>query len=145
MRRVAGAERNPRQPGQIGTVGDVIADKADRMVDQIRRQVITAGVGTGRINMRVVGDEFRGILIGLGIEEAVEAIEATPQRPAVERPGGAALGQWRHMPFADHVVAVAVDAQHFRQRSSLARDLAAVARKAGVEIGETADADRCAR
>jgi hypothetical protein len=27
VRRVAGAEREPGQPGQIGTVGDMVADK----------------------------------------------------------------------------------------------------------------------
>ena len=154
MRRVAGAERDPGQPRQIGPVGGVIGDEADRLVDQIRGQVIAVGVGAGRIDVGVVGDQFRRELVGLGIEEAVEAVEAAAQRPAVERPGGAAFGQRRDMPFADHVVAIAVRPQHLRQRARLARDLAAIAGIAAVEIGEAADADgmvvasgqqRCAR
>jgi hypothetical protein len=76
---------------------------------------------------RVVGDELRGVLIGLGVEKSVEALEAAPKRPAVERPGGAALGQRRHVPFAHHVIAIGVGAQHFGKRPRLARDLAAIA------------------
>ena len=34
MRRVAGAERDPGQPRQIGPVGDVIGDEADRLIDR---------------------------------------------------------------------------------------------------------------
>ena len=142
MRRVAGAEREPGQPGQIGPVGGVIGDEADRLIDQIRGQVIAVGIGAGRIDMGVVGDQFRRVLVGLGIEEAVEAIKTAAERPAVERPGGAALGQRRDVPFADHVVAIAVRPQHFRQRPRLARDLAAIAGITAVEIGEAADADR---
>src|SRR5579871_5173615 len=84
MRRMAGAEREPGQPGKIRSVGDVIADEADRLIDQVGGQVIAGGVVTSRIDMRVVGDELRRILVSLRIEKAVEAIEATPERPAVE-------------------------------------------------------------
>ena len=142
MRRVAGAERHPGQPRDIGPVGGVIGDEADRLVNQIRREVIAIRVGPGRIDMGVVGNQLRRELIGLGIEEAIEAIKAAAERPAVERPGGAAFGQRRDVPFADHVVAIAVRPQHFRQRARLARDLAAISRVAAVEIGEAADADR---
>ncbi len=127
MRRVTGAERDPGQPRQIGPVGDVIGDEADRLVDQIRGQMIAVGIGAGRIDMGVVGDQLRRELVGLGVEKAVEAVKAAAERPAVERPGGAAFGQRRDMPFADHVVAIGVRLQHFRQRSRLARDLAAIA------------------
>ena len=86
--------------------------------------------------------QFRRVLVGLGVQEAVEAVEAAAQRPAVERPGRAALGQRRDVPFADHVVAIGVRPQHLGQRAGLARDLAAIAGIAAVEIGEAADADR---
>ena len=142
MRRVAGAEGDPGQPGQIRAIGDVVADEADRLVDQVRGQVIAVGKRPGRIDMGVVRYQFRRELIGLGVEETIEAVKAAPQRPAVERPGRTAFGQGRDMPFADHVVAIGMGFQHFRQRSGLARDLAAVAGIAGVEIGEAADTDR---
>ena len=142
MRRMAGAERHPGQPGYIGPVSGVIGDEADRLVDQIGRQMVALGIDPRRVDVSVVGDQFGRILIGLGIEKAVEAIEAAPQRPAVERPGGAAFGQRRNVPLANHIVAIAVLSQHFRQRAGLARDLAAIAGIAGVEVGEAADADR---
>ena len=142
VRRMAGAERDPGQPRNIGPIGMVIADEADRLVDQVLGQMIAVGVRAGRIDVRVVRDELGRVLVGLGIEEAVEAVEAAPQRPAVERTGGPALGQRRDVPFADHVVAIAVHAQHLGERARLARDLAAVAGIAGIEIGEAADADR---
>ncbi len=119
MRRMAGAERQPGQPRHIGPVGDVIGDEADRLVDQVRGQMIAVGVGAGRIDMGVVAHQLRRVLVGLGIHEAVEAVEAAAERPAVERPGGAALGQRRDVPLADHVVAIAVRPQHFRQRAGL--------------------------
>ncbi len=142
MRRMTGAESKPGQPGQIGPVGNVIGDEADRLIDQIGSQMIAVGVGSGRMNVGVVGDEFRRVLVGLGVEKAVEAVEAAPQWPAVERPGRAALGQRRDVPFADHVIAVGVGLEHFRKRSGFARDLAAITGIARVEIGEAADADR---
>ena len=37
MRRMAGAERDPGQPGNIGPVGGVIGDEADRLVDEVGR------------------------------------------------------------------------------------------------------------
>ena len=70
MRRVAGAERKPGQPWQIGPVGSMIGNEADRLIDEIRGQVIAAGASPGRIDVSVVGNQFRRVLIGLGIEEA---------------------------------------------------------------------------
>ena len=108
MRRVAGAEGEPGQPWQVGPLGDVIGDEADRLIDQIGRQVIAALERAGRIDMLLSRHQLRRILIGLGIDKAVETIEAAAERPAVEWPGGAAFGQRRDVPFADHVVAIAV-------------------------------------
>src|SRR5439155_14653917 len=90
----------------------------------------------------VVGHELRRELVGLGIEEAIEAIKAPAERPAVEPPGRAAFGQRRDVPFADHVVAIAVRSQYLRQRPRLARDLAAISGVAAIEIGEATDSDR---
>jgi hypothetical protein len=56
----------------------VIGDEADRLIDQIRGQMITVGVAAGRIDMGVVGDQFRRVLVGLGVEEAVEAVKPRP-------------------------------------------------------------------
>ena len=139
---MAGAEGQPGQPRRRGIVGDMVGEIADRLVDQVRRQVIAVGEGAGRIARRVVAHQLGRVLVGLGIHEAVIAVEAAAQRPAVERAGGARLGERRHMPLAQHVVAIAVRAQHLGQRPGLARDLAAIAGIAGIEVGEAADAHR---
>ena len=62
---------------------------ADRLVDQIGRQVIAGGEVAGRIDRRVVAHQLGRVLVGLGIQEAIEAVEAAAERPAVERAGGA--------------------------------------------------------
>ena len=100
MRRVAGAKCDPGEPGNVRTVGDMVADEADRLVDQILGQMIAVRIRARWIDMRVVGDELRRVLVGLGIEEAVEAVEAAAERPAVERPGRARLRERRDVPFA---------------------------------------------
>ena len=141
MRRVAGAERDPGQPRLIGPCRDVLGDEADRLIDQILGEVIAALIRSRRRDAGVVADQLRRILVGLGIHEAVVAIESAPERPAVERAGRARFGQRRDMPFAEHVVAIAVRPQHLGDRSGLLRDLAAIAGIAAVEIGEAADAD----
>ena len=142
MRRMAGAEGKPRQPWHIGPVGDVIGDEADRLIDQIRRQMITLGIAARWIDMGVVGHQLRRILVGLGVEETVEPVEPTAQRPAIERSGRAALGQRCDVPFADHVIAIGMRPQHLRERAGLPRDLAAIAGITTVEIGKAADAHR---
>ena len=55
----------------------MIGDEADRLIDQVRGQMITVGVAAGRIDMGVFGDQFRRVLVGLGVEEAVEAVKTT--------------------------------------------------------------------
>ena len=142
VRRMAGAERKPRQPRRLGIVADMIGEIADALVDQIGRQVIAGGEGARRIDRRVVAHQLGRVLVGLGVHEAVEAVEAAAERPAVERAGSAQFGERRHMPLAQHVVAIAVRAQHLGDGPGLARDLAAIARIARIEVGQAADADR---
>ena len=133
-----------RQPRRLFIVGDVVGEIADGLVDQVGGQVIAAGEVPlpGRIARRVVAHQLGCVLVGLGVHETVVAVEAAAERPAVERAGGAGLGERRHMPLAQHVVAIAVRAQHLGQGAGLARDLAAIARIARIEVGEAADAHR---
>ena len=142
MRRVACAIGEPQQERRVGLRRDVIGDEADRLVGQVGGEVIAAGVCAGRRHHRVVAHQLGRILIGLGVHEAVEAIEPAPQRPAIDRPRRPGLAQRRNVPFADHVAVVAMRAQHLRQRARLAPDLAAIAGITAVEIGEAAHADR---
>ena len=120
----------------------MVGEIADRLVDQVGCQVIARREGAGRFDRRVVAHQFRRVLVGLGIHEAVIAIEAAAKRPTVERAGRARLGKRRHVPLAQHVVAIAVRSQHLGDGAGFLGDLAAVARKSGIEIGEAADAHR---
>ena len=134
--RVAGARREPQEPGRLRRVGRVIGDVADRLVHQVGGQVVALGVALRLFDRGVVAHQLRRILVGLGVHESVVAVEAPAQRPAVEGARGAGLAQRGHVPLADHVVAVAVRPQHLRQGPGFLGDLAAVAREAGIEVGQ---------
>ena len=117
VRRMAGAESEPGQPRGVGRVGDVVGDEADGLVGQVLAQVVAAREGPGRGDRGIVAHQLRRVLVGLCIHEAIEAVEAAAQRPAVERSGRPGLGQRGHVPLADHVVAVAVCPQDLGQRA----------------------------
>ncbi len=114
-------------------------EKTDRPIDEIGRQVVAALEGSGCIDARIVEHELRSVLVGFRIHEPVEAIEAAPERPAVERTRCAGFSQGRDVPLADHVVAVGMGSQHLGERSSFLGDLAAIAREAAVEVRQAAD------
>jgi hypothetical protein len=85
VRRVAGAWRQPQQPGRFRRVGLQVGQVADRLVDQVGGEVIAGLEGARRIDGGVVADQFGRVLVRLGIHEPVEAVEAPAQRPAVDR------------------------------------------------------------
>ena len=89
----------------------------------------------------VVVDQVRIEVVGERVEEAVEALEAAPERPLVVRSGGARLVDRREMPLADAHRVVAVGLQDLGERRRLLRDVAALARKAAVGVGEERHAD----
>ncbi len=142
VRGVAGAVGEPAKPGLVRRVGGVVGDVADGLVGQVLGQVVAVGIPARRIDRCVVPHKFGRELVGLRVHEAVVAVEPAAQRPALERAGRSRLGQGCDVPLADHVVAIAGGAQHLRQGAGLGRDLAAVARIAGVEVGQAADAHR---
>ena len=141
MRRVACAEREPEEPRRVGSLGGVVGEEANRAVDEIGRQMIAAPERTRWIDARVVDHQLRCVVIGFGIHEAIEAIETAPERPAVERACRSGLGQRRNVPFSDYVVAIAMGAQDLGERSGFLCDLAPIAWKTAVEIGQAPDPD----
>ncbi len=141
MRGMAGGEGAPEKPRVILRAGVVIGQHADGLIDQILRQVIAGFIGAGRVDMAVVAHQLRRILVGLRVEEAVEAVKSPAQGPAVKRSSRAAFIERVHMPFADHIVAIGMGAQHLGERTGRFRDLAAIARMAAVEIRKATDAD----
>jgi hypothetical protein len=120
--------------------GPVVLEELDRLVDDVDRQVVAVLVGAGRVDVVVVVHQLRRVLVGLGVEEPVVAVEAALQRPAVVGAGGPGLGEGRDVPLAGEVVAVPVRPQHLGHRPGRPGDLAAVAGEAAVEVGEAADA-----
>ena len=68
-----------------------VGDELDRLVDQVLAQVI-ALLGRARwLDLVVVVDEVGIPLAGVAAQEAVEALEAAPERPAVVRARGGLL------------------------------------------------------
>ena len=142
VRRVAGTQRQPLQPRGTRCIGLLLGQVADGLVDQVLAEVVAGLVRAGRVDGRVVAHQFGRVLVGLGVHEAVEAVEAAAQRPAVVGAARARLRQRRHVPLAQHRGAPAVRAQHLGDGAGLLGDLAAVARKAAVEVGQAAHAHR---
>ena len=87
--------------GVLGRIGRVVGEYADRLRRPDRRSGGSRWRSVpGASIMRVVAHQLGGVLVGLGIHEAVVAVEAAAQRPAVEGAGRAALRQRRdcHLP-----------------------------------------------
>ncbi len=82
----------------------------------------------------VVVDEIRIPLAGVAAEKAVEALEAAPDRPPVERAGGGLLVARRQVVLPDHERAVAVLDQHLGEKAVLERDHAVVSRVAARQL-----------
>ena len=93
VRRMTGAQGQPDQPGVFRRVCLMFGDEADRLIDQVRGQMVAVSVSARRVDDRVVPDQFRRELIGLGVHKPVVTVKAPSQRPAIERTGWAGLGQ----------------------------------------------------
>jgi hypothetical protein len=63
-------------------------------------------------------------LVGLALEEAVEAVEAASQRPLVEGSGGRRLLHRAQVPLADREGGVALVAQHLGHGRGVVGDVA---------------------
>ena len=85
-----------------------VGDERDRLVGQVRGQVVALLGSRRRLDLVVVGDQVRIPLAGVAAEEAVEAVEAPAQRPPVVRTGRRLLLGRHQVPLADHVGVVAV-------------------------------------
>ncbi len=92
---VAGARGDHQEPWRLGDGAVMTGEEADRLVDQVGRQVVAGGVVARGGDVGVVADHFGGVLVGLGVEESVVAVEAPAERPTVERSGRPRLGQSR--------------------------------------------------
>ena len=142
MRGVRAAGRVVHEERLLRSVHVGVEHELDRLVGQVLAQVV-ALLGRARLgHRRVVLGQVRIPLVGLAAQEAVEALEAAAQRPAVERPRGRVLLRGREVPLAEAEGVVALLEQHLRQHPVLERHPAVVA---GVAGGQLHDAGHAAR
>ena len=112
---VMGGMGGPRAEVEVeGLVGvDLlgVGDELHRLVRQVRGEVVPL-LGCRRwFDLVVVVDQVGVPLAGVAAEEAVEALEAATERPAVVGPGGRLLTGRNQVPFADHVGVVPLGEQ----------------------------------
>jgi hypothetical protein len=95
-----------------------------------------------RFDRVVVADEFGVELVGLALEESVEAVEPAGERPLLERSRRRALLHRGEVPLADAERGVALVAQHFGDGGGVVADVAEHVREAGAEVRHGPHADR---
>ena len=117
VRRVVGAGGEVQEEGLVRRDLLGVGDELDGLVGQVDREVIALFRRLRRLDLMVVVDEVGIVLVGVAAEEAVVAVEAAAERPAVVGPGGADLFGGRQVPLADAVGVVAVLAAASRRGS----------------------------
>ena len=85
---VHGPEGQVGEEGAVRSDRDRVVDEPDGVVDQVLAQVVALVRGRRGLHVVVVVDQVGGELVGLPLEEPVEAVEAALQRPLVEGAGG---------------------------------------------------------
>ena len=131
---VGGAERHVGEERTVGADALRVGQHREQLVDQVFRHVVAVlGLG-GRLDRVVVAHQLGVELVGLALEEAVEAVEAAAERPLVERTGGRALFHRGEVPLADAERGVARLAQHLGDRGGVVADVAELVRESGAEV-----------
>ena len=139
---MTGTRCKQHHPWCVGCASSVVCNVGNGVVNKIFGEVIASPIRSRCGDMSVVAHNFRAVLVSLCIEESVEAVKPACKWPSIEGTSGACFGERCDMPFADHVVAVAVRAEHFSKCSCFVCDLAAIAGVAAVEVGEATNTNR---
>ena len=113
-----------------------VGDEADGLVHQVLGQVIALFRRLLRLDRVVVVHQLRVVLVRVAAEEAVVALEAAAQRPAVVGARRRDLLGRRQVPLAERVGVVAVLQQDLGEEPVLERDVAVAARVAGRAFGD---------
>ena len=111
--KVTGTERQVQEERHVGGGHDVVPDEVDGLIDQVLRQVITAGLV--RIDGMAVAEQFRVPVVRRRAEKAVPVIETAPRRPLVERTRRVPPRHRRQVPLSDGITAVTARVQEFGQ------------------------------
>jgi len=138
--RMHGAGAEVEEEGFVGGHLLGIGDHRPGLCHQIGGEVIALLRCGGRFHLAVVLHQFGVVLMGVAAEEAVEALEAPSQGPAVVGAGGGGLLGWGEVPLADGVGVVAVLQQDLGEEAVLERDDAVGAGEAHRSLGDAGQA-----
>ena len=130
----AGAEVH--EEGFVGRDLLGVGDEADGLVDQVFGEVVALFGCLLRLDGMVVVDQFRIVLVGVAAEEAVVALEAASQWPAIVGAGCRDLIGGRQVPLAEGIGVVAVLQQHLGEHAVLEGDVSVSAGIAGRSLGD---------
>ena len=142
MRCMTGTRCKQHHPWCVRCASSVVCNVGDGVINKIFGEVIASPIRARCGDMSVVAHNFRAVLVSLCIEESVEAVKPACKWPSIEGTSGACFGERCDMPFADHVIAISVRAEHFGKSSCFVCDLAAIAGVAAVEVGEATNTNR---
>ena len=140
MGRVRGPGCEINEGRLAGRQGLLVLDPGPRLVRHVGHEVVVRILRQFDLGNPV--EQERGPLVRLTADEAVEFVEALMRRPAVEGAGDADFPGGGLVPLAEGPRTVAVQAQHFRQRSRRVGDLTRVTRERGGHLGDEAHVDR---
>src|SRR5262249_56311511 len=140
MRRVRSAGREIEEEWLLGRRLVQVLHGANRLVGEVLGQMVAVLGRARRLDEPVVAHQLRGPLVGVAVQEAVVALEAEAERPALERTGRALLPARRQVPLADRDRGVARVPQESWQRARRARDAAVVTGEADGDVGEESHA-----
>jgi hypothetical protein len=140
VRGVVRAGAEPEEPRLGGVRLLRVADEAHRLVGEVLGEVVALLRHVGLVDVVVVLDEVGIPVVRLAPDEAVEAVEATGERPiALRRPHGPLVD--RHVVvLADPERVPALLAEHLGHRRVLHRDVARVAGEALGALGDLGEA-----
>ncbi len=117
-----------------------LSDHLQRLIGEVVGEVVVVGIGVD-VERVVVLVEAVGLMeVGEAVEDAVVALEALLQRPGVPGPGLAQVGVLAEVPLAHHERRPAVVTEQLRHGHGVLSDLHRVAREAGIEVRDVADA-----
>ena len=140
MGRVAGPGAEVEEERLVHVDRPQVPDPLDGVVHQVLGEVV-ALLGRGRGgHLVVVRHQCRHELVGLPLEEPVEALEAPAERPAAPRGGQVAVVLGGEVPLAQCVGGPAALLQHLRQEPVGPGDGGVVPGEAGGELGHPAHA-----
>ena len=116
-------------------------DLAQGPVDEVLGEVVALGLGRVEVDVVVVLDEVRLVLVGVTLEEAVVALEPEAERPAGEGPGVRTLVARDEVPLADGPGGPAGVAQQARRGGGGGVDAAGVPGVVEGDVGDEAHPD----